>query len=578
MSKITNSSVSVFTGISPIATGETPVLQKHFPPLNIFSRSITLAIAVLFASFAWPAHAQPKFYDWAQTPPMGWNSWDCFGAGVTEKQALENADYIDQHLKSHGWNIVTIDIQWYEPLAHADRYRANAALEMDTNGRLLPAAIRFPMTAQNRSFKPFADYLHARGLKFGLHLMRGIPRQAVAANVPILGTNFRAADIADTNSTCRWNGDMYGVDMSKPGAQEYYDSVFALLASWDLDLVKVDDLSRPYHQAEIEAIRKAIDKSGRAIIFSTSPGDTPLASGEHVQNHANMWRISDDFWDSWPALYEQFARLDQWTPFRAPGHFPDADMLPLGNIRAWRENGAWTRFTHDEQITLMTLWCIARSPLILGANLPKNDAFTLSLLTNDEVLAVNQKSLNNRQLFNHGPQIAWVADVPDSKDKYLAIFNADPLPPPRRRSAAAPTTAPSSGSMSTAATLATTAQANGLTNTAAAGATPTPLNKLLPANASNASTAPANRSTSAAATGATTAPASTISLTANAPTTSPAAAQPARISVSLIDMGITGKCQVKNLWTHEDMGIVDGSLSPKVNSHGAAIFRLTPSE
>jgi hypothetical protein len=270
-------------------------------------------------------------------------------------------------------------------------------------------------------------------LKFGLHLLRGIPRQAVANKLPVLGTPYTAADIANTNSRCAWNGDMYGVDMTKPGAQEYYDSVFALFASWGLDYVKVDDLSSPYHTDEIEAIRKAIDRSGRAIVFSTSPGATPVNQGEHIETHANLWRVSNDFWDAWRALHEQFARLNNWTPFRAPGHWPDADMLPLGNIRAWQTRGDWTRFTKDEQFTLMSLWCIARSPLIMGGNMPKNDDFTLSLLTNDEVLAVNQNSTNNRQLFNTNSTVAWIADVLGSKDKYVALFNASPAPPPGRR-------------------------------------------------------------------------------------------------------------------------------------------------
>jgi alpha-galactosidase len=260
-----------------------------------------------------------------------------------------------------------------------------------------------------------------------LHLLRGIPRQAVEQNTPILHTSLHASDIANINDVCTWNPDMYGVDMTKPGAQEYYDSVLELLASWDLDFLKVDDLSRPYHKAEIEAIRKAIDKTNRPIVLSTSPGETPLVDGAHVALHANMWRISDDFWDEWKLLKEQFARVDGWTPFRGLGHFPDADMLPVGNIRAFDQNG-WTRFTHDEQITMMTLWCIARSPLIIGGNLPKNDEFTLSLLTNDEVLAVDQNSSGNRQLFRTDDLICWVADVPNSADKYVAMFNAKDRP------------------------------------------------------------------------------------------------------------------------------------------------------
>lgn len=402
-----------------------------------------LALPGLLAGWLTTTAAEPAFWSWAKTPPMGWNSWDCYGAGVWESNVIANADYLARFLKPHGWDIITIDIQWYEPLAHTTEYRRGAVLEMDANGRLLPAANRFPMTAATRSFKPIADYLHAKGLRFGLHLMRGIPRQAVDRdNSPILGTPYRAADIANKQSLCSWNTDMYGVDMTKPGAQAYYDSVFALLASWGLDYVKVDDLSRPYHQDEIEALRKAIDRSGRPIVLSTSPGATPLSEGEHVQAHANLWRISDDFWDDWRALYAQFDRLNHWTPYRGPGHWPDADMLPLGNVRAWQTRDNWTHFTPDEQFTLLTLWCIARSPLILGGNLPKNDEFTLALLTNDEVLSVNQNSANNRQLFNATNTVAWVADVPGSNAKYLAIFNTAPAPASRGRRGGSRASAP----------------------------------------------------------------------------------------------------------------------------------------
>jgi hypothetical protein len=364
----------------------------------------------------------PTFWAFAQTPPMGWNSWDCFGTSVTEAQTLANADYLAEHLKSHGWQYVTVDIQWYEPQAKGLGYRKDAVLEMDGYGRLLPAGNRFPSTAASHGFGPLAEMIHAKDLKFGLHLLRGIPRQAVERNTPILGTPFHAADIANKSDNCPWNPDMYGVDMTKPGAQAYYNSVMALMASWGLDFIKVDDLSRPYHKAEIEAIRKAIDLTGRAIVFSTSPGATPVDEGVSIENNANMWRISDDFWDSWKALKEQFTRLDAWTPYRAAGHFPDADMLPLGNVRAFDRKG-WTYFTKDEQVTLMTLWSMARSPLIVGANLPANDDFTLSLLTNDEVLSVDQHSLNNRQLFRNGDAVAWVADVPGSADKYVGMFN-----------------------------------------------------------------------------------------------------------------------------------------------------------
>jgi hypothetical protein len=355
---------------------------------------------------------------------MGWNSWDCFGTAVTEQLTKENADYMAENLKQHGWQYIVVDIQWYQPTARGFDYQANAKLVMDEYGRLLPATNRFPSAEGGKGFKPLADYVHSKGLKFGIHLMRGIPKQAVAADTPILGTSHKASEIADKTRVCKWNPDMWGVDMSKPGAQEYYDSVFALIASWDVDFVKVDDLSRPYHDnvKEVEAIRKSIDKTGRPMVLSTSPGETPLDASEHVAQHANMWRISDDFWDNWKALKEQFARCKNWAKFTGPGHWPDADMLPFGAVRQNRPNG-WTRFTRDEQITVMTLWSLCRSPLMMGGHMPKNDEFTLSLLTNDEVLAVNQRSTGGRELSNRDGLVIWVADVPDSRDKYVGLFN-----------------------------------------------------------------------------------------------------------------------------------------------------------
>jgi alpha-galactosidase len=388
------------------------------------AKILVLLLSCLAAS---PGKAS-DFRAWAPTPPMGWNSWDSFATTITEGQARGEADYMAAHLKSHGWQYVVVDIQWYEPAATGYDYRKGAALALDGWGRLQPAENRFPSAAGGKGFAGLADYVHSLGLKFGIHLMRGIPRQAVVDNLPVKGTPYRARDVADVRSICPWNSDMYGVDISKPGAQAYYDSVFALISSWGVDYVKVDDISRPYHEhiAEIEAVRTAIDRSGRPIVLSLSPGETALDAANHVARHANLWRISDDFWDNWKSLDEQFARLEKWNAYRIPGAWPDADMLPLGVLELGRRS---THFTRDEQRTVMTLWSIARSPLMFGGDMTRMDDYTLSLLTNDDVLAVNQRSSNNRPVFDRDGLVAWTADAPGSHgSRYLAVFNTTDAP------------------------------------------------------------------------------------------------------------------------------------------------------
>ena len=372
-----------------------------------------------------------RFLSWAQMPPMGWNSWDCYGPTVTEAEVKANADYMAEKLKSHGWQYVIVDIRWFVSNDKAGGYnQTDPNYTMDKYGRFLPATNRFPSAAGGKGFKPLADYIHGKGLRFGIHVMRGVPVIAVKQKTPILGSDANAADIYSTQSQCQWLKDMYTIVADRKGAREYYNSIFQLYASWDVDYVKVDDLSSPYHGTEIELIRKAIDGCGRPIVFSTSPGPTSLGQAEHVKTHANLWRMSNDLWDQWRPVMSTFTLCRNWAPHVGPGHWPDCDMLPLGRIGIRSERGSdrQSGLTHDEQITMMTLWSIFRSPLMFGGDLPSNDEFTLSLLTNDEVLTVDQKSTDGHELFNKDGLIAWTAAIPGSKDKYVALFNTRNLP------------------------------------------------------------------------------------------------------------------------------------------------------
>jgi len=358
----------------------------------------------------------------APTPPMGWNSWNSFATTLDETQALETARIMAEKLLPFGYEYFTIDAQWFEPAASGYTYSTKPQVVMDEWGRLTPTLNRFPSAADGVGLAEIGRRVHALGLKFGLHQMRGIPRLAVERNLPVLGTNVRAGDIADTTSICSWNPDMYGIDMRKPGAQAYYDSVFALFASWGVDLVKVDDMSRPYdaHAPEIEAVHAAIAKTGRPMILSLSPGETPVIRADHVSRYAQMWRISDDFWDEWPQLEAQFVRLENWNPVRREGAWPDPDMLPLGRISLGTRD---SRFTPDEQRSVMTLWAITRSPLIMGGDLRHLDAATLALLTNREVIEVDQHSTDNRPHFEEDRTRLWSARDPKTDDRYLALFN-----------------------------------------------------------------------------------------------------------------------------------------------------------
>jgi alpha-galactosidase len=381
--------------------------------------------AFLIISFSFVKAQEKNFYSWAKTPPMGWNSWDCYGPTVTEKEVKENADYMAEHLKKYGWEYIVVDIRWYvkNPEAHGYNEK-NPIIETDKYGRLIPAVNRFPSAKDGKGFKPLADYVHGLGLKFGIHIMRGIPKLAVDGNTPILGTNYTAKEIYSRKELCNWLHDMYTVDAAKPGAQDYYNSLFKLYATWGIDFVKVDDIASPYHKNEIDMIRKAIDNCGRPIVLSLSPGETPIEDAAHVSTHANMWRIIGDFWDNWSQLNEHFSLFEKWIPYMGPGHWPDGDMLPLGRIgiRAERGDERMSMFTRDEQYTLMSLFLICRSPLMFGGNLPDNDKFTLNLITNEDALNVLNKSKNNRLLFNHDGKIAWAADALNINDKYVALF------------------------------------------------------------------------------------------------------------------------------------------------------------
>jgi len=393
----------------------------------------------------------------AATPPMGWNSWDSYGLTITEDQFRANVKVLSSDLKKFGWNYAVIDEGWFF-VNPQDRPKPDTLVyAIDANGRYVPVPARFPSagketpaqaqpsaasyklltTTQSTTFKPLGDYVHSLGLKFGIHIVRGIPRASVERNLPIANSSFHAADAADTSDACPWDPTNWGVKSNAAG-QAWYDSLLTQYADWGVDLIKVDCIAdHPYKIDEIRMIRRAIDKAGRPMVLSLSPGPTSLDHAAEVAVEAQMWRISEDFWDVWnntsgrafpQSLYGQFAKTAAWAPYTKPGNWPDADMLPIGHlgpVPGW-EKERDTRFTPTEQQTLLTLWSMARSPLILGANLTQLDDETLKLLTNPDVLRIDQTATRSGQVMHDGDIIVWTADLPpESPDGSiaLALFN-----------------------------------------------------------------------------------------------------------------------------------------------------------
>jgi hypothetical protein len=367
------------------------------------------------------------------TPPMGWNSYDAYGASIKESEVVAQAQALKATLQPFGWNTVVIDYRWYDPED-----------TLDSNGRYLPSSSKYPSATGTNGLKSVAAQVHALGLGFGIHIMRGIPRAAVTANAPIANSTYHAADAANTNDPCPWDQHMWGVNGSSAAGQAWYDALFAQYAQWGIDFIKIDDMlnnsTKTYHQAEADAIRKSVNKSGRAIVVSFSPGaDDPSwlpSSVADLNADADMWRIVDDFWDfnAITNLPGVFTAAGTWQAASglAQGHWPDTDMLPLGYLGPrceWHASGE-TTFTHNDQVTILSLWSILPSPLIFGGNVQSltsdttTGPWTVALLTNEEVLAVNQDALGThaKRIAQQGTTEVWARDLSGGR-KAVALFN-----------------------------------------------------------------------------------------------------------------------------------------------------------
>ncbi len=365
----------------------------------------------------------------AMKPPMGWNSWDCLGFDANETEMKATADFMAKNMKDLGYEYIVIDMNWYAPEGPAGADTKAPPYTMDQYGRLLPDPSKFPSSIEGEGFKPLADYIHSLGLKFGIHILGGIPKKAVDANCIIKGTSLRAPSITQFEIGGYRYPTFEAIDLTKPGGQEYYNSIFELYASWGVDYIKADYVPM---ESELIGMSRASRTCGRDIVISCVPSQIP---DRVLRENAHMVRLGLDLWDKWEWLKRSFIMAAVAVKEGGPGYWPDLDMLPVGmlTVKSPRagEKPHISNLTKNEMHTLFSLWYITRMPLFIGGYLPETDSFTLKLIRNKEALEVNRNSTNNHQLYDFETDLlVWTADIPDSKDKYLALFNiSDKLNP-----------------------------------------------------------------------------------------------------------------------------------------------------
>lgn len=374
-------------------------------------------------------------------PPRGWNSFDSYGAYCHEAGALANLEVFAEKLAPHGYEFFTIDIAWYAeyPLRPGTLYPAigqGEQLHLDSWGRPLPSKTYFP-----NGFEKLIARAHTLGVKFGLHLMRGIPRQAVLEDLPILGTDFRASEVANREDVCSWgNHHMWGMHHSHPGAQAYYDSLLKLLADWGVDFIKYDDITP--HPQDMAAVRTAIERSGRPMVLSLSPGNQVSPSRRSDYEPGDAVRITGDVWDDRCYFDFSLQAWDAWSGETGLGYWIDLDMIPFGKLKVMNppkfqgpemENDAAfagigtardCKLTLPQKRTFMTMQAMAASPLIMGGDLPQTSDEDFQLITHPDILACNANGVIGRRIALHGPTQIWHApDQSGDGSGWFAVFN-----------------------------------------------------------------------------------------------------------------------------------------------------------
>ncbi len=386
-------------------------------------------------------------------PPLGWNSFDSFGGYLYEEAAFAQLEAFSEKLAPHGYEYFVVDIGWYgeyelvpgTKFPSPNNYKHAGDIHLDEWARPQPSRCYFP-----NGFGALADRIHELGLKFGIHMMRGIPRKAVELDLPIKGSFATAADIANTDSTCVWGHYNYGINMAKEGAQAYYDSLVELFASWEVDFIKADDITS--FPAEVDAYAIAIEKCNRPMVLSLSHGGEANDSFIPTYRKSDMVRITKDIWDDVESIDRSFNAWAYWREHTKPGFWPDLDMIPFGDLQTLSPEPStevldeginpalcgkgWARpcqLNLSEKQTFITQRALSASPLFPGGDnvtLSKED---IRLLTHPKMLECNQNGISAEILYMIGDAQVWRAEHRTEIGKgWLGVFNRDPSRTPER--------------------------------------------------------------------------------------------------------------------------------------------------
>ncbi|HZK96987.1 MAG TPA: glycoside hydrolase family 27 protein [Prolixibacteraceae bacterium] len=358
-------------------------------------------------------------------PPLGWNSWTNYGWKITEKQILETADAMVARLKQFGYEYIVLDAGWHEGVKKPQD-------TVDQYGQLC-SKTKFP-----HGIPWLAGQVHARGLKFGIHLMRGVSRDGYKNNIPVFGTPFLVRDVADTTSLCGWSNDNYGINMSKPGAQEYYDSYIGQIVSWGVDFIKIDDITE--HPEEVLAVKKAIIKTGKRVVLSLSPGDNSMTDLAGAYNEADMVRVTPDIWDNQKGIDQCFTSWRRWSEVTGRKFWADMDMIPFGHLGLSDPNPNYlepvkgegfetgrermSAFSKDQKYTFISLRALSASPLMMGGTLNSSDDFSFELITNKDMLACDQNGVIGKLVYEKDSVEIWKTPKSDNPNEgWLGVFN-----------------------------------------------------------------------------------------------------------------------------------------------------------